>query len=274
MTFSLILATVGRTDELKTFLDSLSAQLGVSYELILIDQNPDDRLTAILEPYRDAFPIVHLRSSPGLSKARNLGLAAAAGDVVAFPDDDCAYPAGCLAYVNDHFQHHPEHGGLTGRTVTRDGHSSVGKFDSVRGPVTKYNVWQRGVSITIFLRRQVLKGIRFDETLGAGARWGSGEETDLLLQVLMQGAQLMYDPSLRVIHPPLAATYDTGTAQKALSYGAGMGRVLHKHHYPLWYKANYLLRPLGGSLVSLLKGDPGKTKYYWNSLRGRWSGLW
>jgi Glycosyl transferase family 2 len=49
----------------------------------------DDRLDSALAQYRSLFPIVHLRSQKGLSRARNEALAFAQGEILCFPDDDC-----------------------------------------------------------------------------------------------------------------------------------------------------------------------------------------
>lgn len=272
MTFSLILATLGRTDELSTFLDSLRAQRGVSYELILIDQNPDDRLTAVLEPFKHTFAITHLRSLPGLSKARNLGLCHTTGDVVAFPDDDCQYPPALLTSVAAFFAERPDVAGLTGRALDEQGQVSAGRPDPKTGFIDPLNVWRRGVSVSIFLRRQALTGVRFDEALGAGACWGSGEETDFLVQLLERGAQLVYDPRIVVFHPSPQG-YTEQRVRKAYLYGCGMGYVLKKHRYPSWFKAHSLIRPLGGSLLSLVSFRVAKARYHWNVFKGRWAGL-
>jgi glycosyltransferase involved in cell wall biosynthesis len=271
--FSLVLATVNRVEELKQFLDSLTKQKDVKLELIIVDQNPDDRLLPILSNYQNAFSIIHLHSGKGLSKARNVGLKSISGDIVAFPDDDCEYPTGLLQYVQEKFEQAHQLNGLTGRTITHNGEPSVGKFDLVTGQINKQNVWLRGVSITIFLHTSVASHLVFDETLGVGAQWGSGEETDFLLQALSRGATILYDPNLKVIHPPPPTTYTPQLVQKEYTYGLGMGRVLKKHNYPLWFKAKMLVRPLGGVVVALCKFNTSKAIGYWLRFLGRWQGL-
>ena len=69
MRFSLLLATLNRTVEMRPLLESLAAQTWRDFELVVIDQNADGRLEEILRPYRTHFEIRHLRSARGHSRA-------------------------------------------------------------------------------------------------------------------------------------------------------------------------------------------------------------
>src|ERR1700742_2152768 len=124
MKFSLIMATKGRGEEIGRFLLSLIRQDYSNFELIVVDQNEDNRLEVILKNSNLSSSIVHLKSAPGLSRARNAGLAFATGDIIAFPDDDCWYPNGLLKRVVSVFASHPSVEGLTGRW--RDGLTRLG----------------------------------------------------------------------------------------------------------------------------------------------------
>jgi glycosyltransferase involved in cell wall biosynthesis len=273
MKFSLVLATVGRTDELILFLNSLTKQGDIDLELIVVDQNQDDRLVPILANYQTIFSILHFRSEKGLSKARNIGLKHVTGDIVAFPDDDCEYPEHLLSYALKAFCDNSSLDGLTGRSITGEGLPSVGRFDPHPGKVDKTNVWLRGISMTIFFRTTAISKIFFDESFGIGAKWGSGEETDFLLQVLAKGANIVYDPNLKVIHPPPPTVYTPQLIQKEFKYGLGMGRVVQKYNYPLWFKGKILVRPLGGLLFSLVKFKISRARAYLYSFLGRLQGL-
>ena len=176
MKVSLILATKGRVEEFAKCVHSLSRQTGAEVELIVVDQNRDDRLQPILAAL--PFPVLHLRSEPGLSRARNAGLTAATGDIVAFPDDDCWYPDDLLSRVADFFAKNPAADGLTGRSEDGEGKASGGSFSMQPSPVTVRDVWKMGISYTIFLRAAVCAAVGpFDEELGVGAgtRFGSGK---------------------------------------------------------------------------------------------------
>lgn len=276
MKFSLILATKGRMTEIERFLRSLTQQGYGSLELIVVDQNEDDRLDAILKESNLLFPIKHLRSEVGLSRARNVGVTFATGDIIAFPDDDCWYPAGLLTRVVSELQSQPSVDGLTGRSEDGRNRPSGGSFSRRRGRVDINNVWKKGISYTIFLRSSVCAAVGpFDEELGVGARtrFGSGEESDYLIRTANLGFNIQYLPDLVVFHPnPIL--YDRNHCNKAFRYGVGMGRVLSKHRYKLSYNLFTILRPIGGALLSLLTLRTRKAAYHLAIARGRLCGLW
>jgi len=274
--FSLVMATVGRTGEVGRFLASLDAQNHRDFELIVVDQNPDDRLGPVLAPYSVRFPVHHLKSpARGASRARNLGLDRATGDLLAFPDDDCLYPAGLLSAVDGFFARNPSIDGLTCRSVDEGGNTSNGRFPNEAGFVDRINVWGRGIEYAMFFRHGSVRGLRFDEVLGVGAGtpWGAGEATDYLLRLLEGGGVVYYDPALAVVHPPPVAAYDGRAARKAYAYGSGMGRVLKAHRMPLRLKARWLYRPLGGAALSLARRRPDEARFRWSTFRGRLRGM-
>ena len=114
---SLIVATLNRVAELERLLASLDGQTVEHFEVIIVDQNPDDRLAGTLARH-PKLNLVHLRCRPGASRARNVGLRAARGNIIGFPDDDCWYPENVLKVVTEWFASHPEFDGLFG--VLRD----------------------------------------------------------------------------------------------------------------------------------------------------------
>jgi glycosyltransferase involved in cell wall biosynthesis len=266
--FDLVVATVGRAEELARLLDSLEAQTLGAFRTIVVDQNPDDRVDAVLAP--SALDIQRIRSEPGLSRARNAALAQLTGDVVAFPDDDCTYPPDLLARVAERFADDASLDGLTGRAADAAGHSSASwQRDPAR--LTELNLWNRAISFTIFLRRHVVERVgRFDERLGLGSPepWASGEEIDYLLRAIRADARIEYDPSLVVVH-------DAAVDEASIAYrdGASVGYLLRKHGYPARTTARMLIRPVGGALVSIGRGDRGRARYYVASVRGRLRGL-
>jgi GT2 family glycosyltransferase len=265
--FDLVVATVGRTEELGRFLDSLAAQGYPDVRAIVVDQNEDARLDAVVEGR--PFPVERIRSGKGLSRARNAGLTLVEADLVAFPDDDCVYPPGLLARVAARLDADAGLAGLTGRAEDRHGRSAASwRHDHVI--LTDDNLWNRAISFAIFLRRDIVEAIGpFDEELGLGSNrpWASGEETDYVIRAVRAGARLEYDPSLVVEHDIRVDDAHVGARD-----GASVGYLLRKHRYPLPVIVRMFVRPIGGAALSLLHRDVAQSKYQLATLRGRLRG--
>jgi glycosyltransferase involved in cell wall biosynthesis len=274
--FSLIVATINRVETLDRLLKSLGEQRYTDFEVIIADQNSDQRLLPVVERYSAALRLKHLRARHGLSAARNDGLQPAQGEVVAFPDDDCWYVAETLSRIAAWMNSHPQSAVLSVACCDRDGRPSVQNWPLKPARITPRSLWRRAVSIGLFIRRDEIAKIGgFDESLGAGSSspWGSGEETDLLLRLLAAGVNAEYLPELLVGHANPTENDAEAAAARALAYGRGLGRVLAKHRRPLNEKATVLLRPLGGALISGIRGQWSRSRYYQQSFRGRWQGL-
>jgi len=266
--FDLVVATVGREPELRRLLDSLGMQTRGAVRVIVVDQSGDDRLKGALAGAE--VELLHLRSEPGLSLARNVGLRGVAADVVGFPDDDCSYPTDLLARVGERLTTGSGLDGVTGRVVDSDGRSSL-SWEPARAILDRSNLWNRANSATMFLRRELVERVGpFDEELGLGARspWRSGEEIDYLVRALDTGARIEYDPSLVVEHRVVPDDAAIGARD-----GATVGYLLRKHGYPARTRARMLVRPIGGALVALARGDVGGARYHAAAFRGRVRGL-
>jgi GT2 family glycosyltransferase len=84
---SVVVCTVDREVALRDTLDALRRQTFSAFEVVVVNGPSADGTAAFLSSLGDA---VRVRSNPErhLSRSRNLGIAAAAGDLVAFLDDD------------------------------------------------------------------------------------------------------------------------------------------------------------------------------------------
>lgn len=269
--FSLVLATVGRTAELTRFFENLSAQSYRDFEVIVVDQNSDDRLKPILAVYAGRVPILHAKSPCGLSLARNIGLGYVTGQIVAFPDDDCWYPSNLLERVSSIFAANPALDGITGRPLDK----SFIRFHTNSGPINSNNVFLRCTSYTIFLRRRVVAEVgAFDEGLGLGATTGhiAAEESDYLVRALAAGFHLDYHSELEVFHQQPEAMYEATFNRKARGYNRAFGYVLRKHRYPFWYVGRTWLRAFGGACVAAATFNVPKARYHYNVLVGRVGG--
>lgn len=230
-TFSIIIPTVGRTEELAKMLASLNEQQGASFEVILVDQNDDDRLQPLLSLLDPSIPVHHLRPTrKNISNARNVGLRQATGDFVAFPDDDCWYPPQLLPQVEAWFAKHPEYAILAVGANDEEGLISGNRWPADQCDIRPFNSLRTTFSNSLFLKRAALpKDIVFDDTML------SSEETDFILRILRTGVRGRFDRSLHIGHPRRDMLSGTVTPKRAMRYGEGMGQLVRKHSlFFLW----------------------------------------
>lgn len=274
MRFSLVVATIGRTAELRRLLESLVAQTQRDFEVIVVDQNPDDRVAKVLTPFESQMRIQRLVTQPGLSRARNQGLKAASGDVVAFPDDDCWYPAVLLEQVRNLLSRPEDWDGVIGHVVDELGRVIM-PWNDKEGPLSQAISWRRAGTYTYFLRKKVTDRVAgFDETLGpgAGTPWVSGEDNDYMLRALKLGFNVYFDPALIVHHPRMFLSWDDATRQKKYRYSLGDGHLLRKHPMPLWWKLAFFGVPLARLVLAAMKCAGDEVRFHWLTFVGRYHG--
>lgn len=273
MRVSLVVATRGRDRELGELFRSLAAQDGPPPEIIVVDQNGDDRLAPVIEAWRGRLPLRwHRTRRAHANHARNLGLALARGEIVGFPDDDCVFPPGLLARVTAGFAADPSLAVLTGPAASPEGGLGSGRWRAEAGPITAGNVWTSVIEFNLFLGREIALALGgFDERLGPGTPLGSTEGNDLVLRAVRAGHAARYDPGQRILHPDKRLT--PVAVERAALYARGMGFVLRRHAVPARVWLPFMLRPLGGILLGALRGNRLAARYYAATLRGRLAGF-
>jgi glycosyltransferase involved in cell wall biosynthesis len=275
MLVSLVIATKDRIAELSRFLDSVASQTHPSLEVIVVDQNQDERLKPALGAFTKCS-LKHLKSQPGVSRARNMGISVAGGDIIAFPDDDCWYGPDLLERVIGYFADQPAWAGVCGRTLGEHKTRPLWMWQSTEGHLTMRNLWRRVTSTSLFMRRGVFEGgLRFDERLGlgAGTAWGSAEDVDLIASALRAGHQIQFVPELVVYHRNVFPVSDPAEIVKAYRYSCGAGFVLRKHKYPLDFVVSRILGPLAYILLALAPGNLHEGRFRAAVARGRLRGL-
>jgi glycosyltransferase involved in cell wall biosynthesis len=275
--FSLIVATVGRTDEFGVLLRSLAAQRKRDFELIVVDQNADDRLVAMIIGWATeatkrnrtiggSVTVKHLRCAPGLSRARNLALLHSTGDILAFPDDDCWYRPDTLQTVDQWFQEHSDYGILCVGSRDAQGQVSGNRWSATECDLNKFNIFRTSATYGYFVRRpQKPMRICFDESLGPGAdtMFGAGEDTDFLLSLMRHGVRGRFYSVIHVGHPfkPYASV------ERARRYGGGWGRVLAKHSLP-HLCLGFTTFDFARATLCALHGDLDRASVLWAHGRG------
>lgn len=269
---SLIVATVNRTTELKRLFESLAAQTFRDFEIIVVDQNTDDRLNPYLESARIlGLRIRHLRHHPAnLSAARNVGIEAARGDWVGFPDDDCWYEAHLLEKLKSRFA----------CTNPMSGAAVQWAEEGVPEEPAPNLTWERSrnfrdipvASFQLFFHRQLFERIGpFDCRLGVGLFFGAGEETDFVLRALRAGARVTYEPQA-IVHHPIKTPAPTPQAREAMeARQRGAGALWAKHQLSKWVVIRGLAAPI---IRPVMKGALGhELALGYATFKGRLEGM-
>ncbi|MCA2372171.1 glycosyltransferase family 2 protein [Agrobacterium genomosp. 3 str. CIP 111-78] len=276
MNISLVTSTMHRPRQIGELLESLKIQSVQATQIIVVDQSSDDGTEEVVKRFEGSLPVLYIRDSrKGLSRGRNLGLEHVTGDIVAFPDDDCIYLTDTLKRVSSAFLDDGDLGVYTGMSITPAGVPSQGRWGMVPHVINRFNIWTSQTSYTTFYRVPTLKKAgRFNEDLGVGSGtvWGAGEETELLLRALRDGAKGFYDPGLRIMHPEPLAIFDDVAMKRGRLYNRGFGRVMRMEAYPLWFITYMAGRPLIGAMAALAKGQLGQARYRASAFRERLRG--
>ena len=279
MKVSLILATLGRDLELADFLKSLMNQTYKNFELIIIDQNKDGKIDAIVELFKDCFDTKHLKVDfTGNARARDYGIGFVQGRVVAFPDDDCAYDKDVLKKVVCEFKRRPNLSILVaGSYDFSSSRFSIGVNNHKARYFSRFQML--GVEFTQFFDRKRIDGKQFhlDHDFGIGSKYSGGEGFELLYRLLRSGSTAFYTPEIKIYHPD-KDHYKLGTG-RMLMYSTGVGAYIRKfanQHdvFMLYYMVRKMfVAPLVKMLLALVLLNPKKLAYSFYNLVGIWRGF-
>jgi GT2 family glycosyltransferase len=248
---TVVIPTVGRPDYVRALVRSLLDGDAAPDEILVVDNRPADRRTReAVERDFAAEPRVRYVAEPvpGASRARNRGLREARCDAVAFLDDDVAVDPGWLRAVRDAWAATPGVGAVTGLilpaaldTAAQLLVQAYGGFDKgftrrvfdldahrIDHPLYPYLVGAYGSGANaVFDRARLMRLGGFDERLGPGTRTRSGEDLDVLLRTVLDGAAVVYEPAALVRHHH-RADY-AGLRRMAYDYGVGLSALFVKH---------------------------------------------
>ena len=217
---SVVVPTCDRPDDLRRCLASLVTQkTRHTVEIVLVDNRPS---CGSARAAASEFPGVRLivEERPGLSYARNAGIAAATGSIIVATDDDVTAPEGWLERLVAPFAR-PEVFCVTGNVLPLEmetesqcrfeDYGGLGKgftpfevdqawFESRRVAVP---TWNLGATANAAFRAAIFRNAHIgllDEALGAGMPTGCSEDTYLFYKILKSGGTIVYDPSAYVWH--------------------------------------------------------------------------
>jgi len=233
MNVSVVVPTYERPADLVDCIESLRAQFDPPEEIIVIDDGSvaeTERRLAV-RGLLDDERVRHLEGpADGLPAARNAGVDAATGDVVAFVDDDVVVPPDWTRRLGAAYEAFPEAAGVGGyvlnynpedinkANVESAGYRLLQAFRRVflRGRVGDIGpvgvLWAPHVFMTsrpetvdalqgcnMSFRSDVFEEHRFDEWYGSSGS-ASLEDVDFGARLTSAGSTLVYEPRLVAIH--------------------------------------------------------------------------
>ena len=253
-TVSVVVPFFNRCSEVRLCLESiLSQQLpgGASYEVIAVDNGSTDGTLTQLQKY----PVRVVQCTvPGPAAARNAGIAAAGGEVIAMIDSDAAAQPGWLAALTAPFAR-PDMLAVGGRVEAMSVERGVELF-AERSAVLNQRKFFAGVlgfppffaTCNVAYRRSALERVGgFDETLRVG------EDSDLAWRVLDLGGCIGYAPGAFVRHAH-RSTF-VGLFTQALDYGAGAAQIFAKHRHRFGRRVSVQWHDIAGLALAPLNAS-------------------
>ena len=215
---SVIVCTRDRPEQLHRCISAIFECAPCPGEIIVVDNaDAPGTLDTVLQEFRE-IKILH-ENRPGLSFARNTGVAAAAGKVIAFTDDDVVVTKNWVKIIAASFKDSSV-GAVTGSVLPAQLQTEAelafeldlgglapllepNSFDKdflQSGMFDAPHVWEIGAGANLSIRKTVFEEIGpFDVRLGAGAA-GCSEDSEFLYRLLNANWKCDYRPEIVVWH--------------------------------------------------------------------------
>lgn len=158
---SVVMASYNSEQYIAEALDSILRQSFGDFEVIVVDDSTDNT-AAIVEAHTDSrIRLIKNQTKVGVSRARNMGIAQARGEFVAFHDADDVSLPGRFQKQIDYLNRHPGIAMVGGQVETLGGDGARGtvplrKLNPGRGDVLEKN---RFATSSVVVRRAALRDV-------------------------------------------------------------------------------------------------------------------
>jgi GT2 family glycosyltransferase len=245
---SVVVCTRDRPEGALVSLRGLTAMCYEPFEIVLVDNAPGSEATrdAVLAEFGDDPRVRYVREPrPGLSCARNRGVAEAKGEIIAFTDDDVRVDQWWLDGIVRGFGRSDDVACVTGLIPTAqldneiqlylDRRETWGSILEARifdltehrddSPLYPYSAGIFGAGANFAMTRAAFKELGdFDEALGTGGPSRGGEDLEMFMRTILAGHRIVYEPSAIIWHAPWANLTDL--SRQMYGYGVGCTAAL------------------------------------------------
>lgn len=197
-------------------------------KVLLMDQNQQPLLFSNEVESNPRFKHIYC-SVPAVSMARNRAEYAADTDWIIFCDDDGYLENGYVQKLLILMQENPMVEIFAGAIKRIDNGDFYSQRHAIGGNMKWFWNTKLLMGSNFVIKRSVFEQLgKFDERFGAGAKFGSSEETDLAWNAFFHQKIMRYSPELVVFHvPPFAGEFEAEVS-KAFRYGVGKGALVRK----------------------------------------------
>lgn len=254
---SLVIATLHDKGDLAKCLLSLTEMAGASgFEVIVVDQNDDDRLVPVIAGFADRLSILHERVAfRGACRARNFGAHLARGEWLGFPDDDCQLLPDALREV-ERYAADPAVQIVTGQTIDDAGRPNLMRWRQAPFQFDRWSMFRCITEATLFLRRdKFLAAGGFDERFGPGAAFPAAEGVDLVNRVfdVIGEGKAWFNPQIKMKHPTKVPPWTRWAVGRFHTYAIGDGALIAKS--PRAHMLNWGARTLVSAFLQMFSLD-------------------
>jgi GT2 family glycosyltransferase len=259
MDITLVICTRDRARRLADALPHLARlRAEANCEIVFVNNGSSDTTREILAAFVESSGLdTRVVDEPrvGLSVARNTGWRHAAGEVIAFTDDDCYPRPDYVEQLRICFGE-AELSYLGGRVLLFD-HNDYPitiKVSEVREELPPRSFLPAGVvhGANLAMRREVLEIVGgFDERFGTGSSLESAEDIDLVARASAAGFRGAYDPRPVVFHHHRRSKGEDVRRLMAI-YDIGRGAFYAKAVLDRRMRSSYfwpVLRRVGGNIL-------------------------
>jgi|GEM_PF-1979599 len=269
---SLVVGTADRSVEVIRLLDSFADLQDRDFEVILVDQNEHVEFKLISEKYGEKYPLKYLRfPEKNASKARNFGAAAAAGEWIGFPDDDCVYTLDTLRELKKSIKE-TSADIITGAILDFNNKllSNTYRYSCI---LSIFNVVGRVSEPCFFLKKNVFKELGgFDVTFGPGSQNYAGEGMELGVKAVKMNKKLFFNSEMQVLHPNKMEDLKTVDYSVVYKYSFANGLAIVSHFK--MYAYYFFIKDCAFFLPRIvLRPRPYKGKFLFIRIRGLYDGI-
>lgn len=273
--YSLVIATLNDSGSLA---DCLASMVGIDpktrFEVIIVDQNGDDRVVSLVAQFAGQLDIVHERVAfRGACRARNLGSRLARGEWLGFPDDDCQLLPDTLSEV-EKLASDPQIKVVTGQTIDSAGTPNMLRWEQKTTEFSRWNMFECLTEATLFVRRDAFWAAGgFDECFGPGTSFPAAEGIDLMNRLFSRFGddKAWYSPRIRMLHPTKIPPWNRWAVGRFHAYARGDGALIAKN--PQSHMLYWGLRTVASATLQTLAFSGWRSIAYGARLIGLFSGL-